>query len=222
MVSPIPPAPPNFWLGTWARPPDHPSQVALGAAMALLVLANRSRRTPLARVDARGHGRRRPEASPPFSLRRVVRRGLSLARLHRALSSRRSPGPRDRHVLAAGPRPLAWPPRLGRARSDGELPCQEPASHPAGSARGDISARIPAASRRRVPARCPDARRAAGRRSPRPGHLASRARARHRGRRGRRAGRVDWAHGGGPFDRHRPRSVTTPPSRYRRAPQPQR
>jgi hypothetical protein len=39
MVSPIPPAPPNFWLGTWARPPDHPSQVALGVAMALLVVA---------------------------------------------------------------------------------------------------------------------------------------------------------------------------------------
>jgi hypothetical protein len=39
MVSPLPPAPPHFWLGTWSRPPDRPSQVALAVGVALLVLA---------------------------------------------------------------------------------------------------------------------------------------------------------------------------------------
>ena len=34
-----PPLLPNFWLGTWSRPPDRPSQVALAAAIALLVVA---------------------------------------------------------------------------------------------------------------------------------------------------------------------------------------
>ena len=39
MVSPLPPALPSFWLGTWSRPPDRPSQVALAVAAALLVVA---------------------------------------------------------------------------------------------------------------------------------------------------------------------------------------
>jgi hypothetical protein len=36
---PAAPAPPHFWLGTWGRPPDHPSQVALALALGLLVVA---------------------------------------------------------------------------------------------------------------------------------------------------------------------------------------
>jgi hypothetical protein len=36
---PAAPVPPHFWLGTWGRPPDHPSQVALAAALGLLVVA---------------------------------------------------------------------------------------------------------------------------------------------------------------------------------------
>ena len=39
MVSPLPPAPPNFWLGTWSRPPDRPSQVALAVGAVLLIVA---------------------------------------------------------------------------------------------------------------------------------------------------------------------------------------
>lgn len=39
MVSPLPPAPPHFWLGTWSRPPDRPSQVALAVGVALLLVA---------------------------------------------------------------------------------------------------------------------------------------------------------------------------------------
>ncbi len=39
MVSPPPPAPVNFWLGTWSRPPDRPSQVALALAALLLGVA---------------------------------------------------------------------------------------------------------------------------------------------------------------------------------------
>jgi hypothetical protein len=39
MVSPSSPAPVNFWLGTWSRPPDRPSQVALAAAVVLLAVA---------------------------------------------------------------------------------------------------------------------------------------------------------------------------------------
>ncbi len=39
----MPPSPPihpaSLWLGTWSRPPDRPSQVALGAAAVLLALA---------------------------------------------------------------------------------------------------------------------------------------------------------------------------------------
>jgi hypothetical protein len=38
MVPPLS-VPPNPWLGTWSRPPDRPAQVALAAAIALLVLA---------------------------------------------------------------------------------------------------------------------------------------------------------------------------------------
>jgi hypothetical protein len=34
-----PPALPNVWLGTWSRPPDRPSQVALALAVFLLVVA---------------------------------------------------------------------------------------------------------------------------------------------------------------------------------------
>src|SRR5580693_6971029 len=36
---PLPPVLPHPWLGTWARPPDRPSQVALAAAVGLLVVA---------------------------------------------------------------------------------------------------------------------------------------------------------------------------------------
>ena len=39
MAPPLPPALPNFWLGTWSRPPDRPSQVALAVAGVLLVVA---------------------------------------------------------------------------------------------------------------------------------------------------------------------------------------
>jgi hypothetical protein len=39
MVPTIPPAPPHFWLGTWSRPPDRPSQVALALAAVLLIVA---------------------------------------------------------------------------------------------------------------------------------------------------------------------------------------
>jgi hypothetical protein len=39
MVSTLPPAPTHFWLGTWSRPPDHPSQVALAVGAMLLVVA---------------------------------------------------------------------------------------------------------------------------------------------------------------------------------------
>jgi hypothetical protein len=39
MVSPSPPASAHFWLGTWSRPPDRPSQVALALAAALLAVA---------------------------------------------------------------------------------------------------------------------------------------------------------------------------------------
>ncbi len=36
---PLPPPVPLSWAGTWSRPPDHPAQAALGAAVALLLLA---------------------------------------------------------------------------------------------------------------------------------------------------------------------------------------
>ncbi|HEX4446504.1 MAG TPA: hypothetical protein VH044_07210 [Polyangiaceae bacterium] len=39
MAPPPPPALPNFWLGTWSRPTDRPSQVALALGVALLVIA---------------------------------------------------------------------------------------------------------------------------------------------------------------------------------------
>ncbi len=158
--------PRNFWLGTWSRPPDRPSQVALGVAAALLVVAlvPGGPRWLVSMLEVTGAGELRRRRR--FLFVAVVRRGVSLARLHRVLPSRRTAGTGGGDVLAAGPRALARPPRLDRARPDRELPREEPAAHrrPIGSR---ASSR-PATRCCSAPRSCSARRCSSGRCSPRP------------------------------------------------------
>ena len=129
----VPPLPPRSSRTSGSAPGRAPGPPVAGGARRgdrAPRRGARSRRAPLARVAARGHGRRRAETPPAFSLRRRVRRRLSLARLHRLLPPRRPASAGGRDVLAPGARALARPPRVDRGRPDRELPRRRTCSSP--------------------------------------------------------------------------------------------